>query len=201
MGYAIRDAHLGLQLRWSSCGCPRPSSGTYPTHLLPRHTSFIMTVIIDYAPTSFSLFLSCALPNLLPLYTDLCIVFCVSSSFVFFSSSFSRFSYWYILALYPLPKLARWITLWGKNEECCRVWWGCLERSVANFQKGSSCLSFAPHSNLSLSCLFFIFSRTPFGMLPACFTYWTRVECRRDNDLDFWRWPLTNYRFCVLYAA
>lgn len=24
----------------------------HPTHLLPRHTSFIMTVIIDYAPTS-----------------------------------------------------------------------------------------------------------------------------------------------------
>jgi len=32
---------------------PGPSSGTlHPTHLLPRHTSFIMTVIIDYAPTS-----------------------------------------------------------------------------------------------------------------------------------------------------
>lgn len=29
MGYAIRDAHLGLQLRSSSYGCLRPSSGTY----------------------------------------------------------------------------------------------------------------------------------------------------------------------------
>jgi len=48
--YATHTSDYGRR-RWSSCGRPRPSSGTlhpYP----PRHTSFIMTVIIDYAPTS-----------------------------------------------------------------------------------------------------------------------------------------------------
>lgn len=45
----------------------------HPTHLLPRHTSFIMTVIIDYAPTSAPsspppppLFFFFLLPPLLP---------------------------------------------------------------------------------------------------------------------------------------
>lgn len=54
----IRDTstHLGLRPRMILPIRPRPSSGTTTyTHLLPRHTSFIMTVIIDYAPTSFSL--------------------------------------------------------------------------------------------------------------------------------------------------
>ncbi|KOX73952.1 hypothetical protein WN51_14030 [Melipona quadrifasciata] len=56
IGYAIRDAHLGLRpekmiFLWMPGAVVRY---LYPTHLLPRHTSFIMTVIIDYAPTSAS---------------------------------------------------------------------------------------------------------------------------------------------------
>ena len=86
------------------------------------------------------LFFSSLLHNFHPFHESL---LRLEHRFFFFSSfsSFSCFSYWYILGLYPLPKLARWITLWGKNEECCRVWWGCLVRSVANFQKGSLFLS------------------------------------------------------------
>lgn len=42
----------------------------HPTHLLPRHTSFIMTVIIDYAPTSALL----SPPALLAFCFALCLV-------------------------------------------------------------------------------------------------------------------------------
>lgn len=42
----------------------------HPTHLLPRHTSFIMTVIIDYAPTSAPL----SSPALLAFCFALCLV-------------------------------------------------------------------------------------------------------------------------------
>lgn len=53
--YATHTSDYGRGEDDLRCGRPGPSSGTYTpylTHLLPRHTSFIMTVIIDYAPTS-----------------------------------------------------------------------------------------------------------------------------------------------------
>ena len=142
-----------------------------------------------------------SLLNFLPFYTDLCFVFSVFSSFVFF----------FFFFLFPLLLLVytRVISFAEVGEvdyalgEERRMLPGLMRVSGkirCEFSK-RLVFSLAPHSNLSLSCLFFIFSRTPFGMLPACFTYWTRVECRRDNDLDFRRWPLANYHFYVLYAA
>lgn len=72
IGYAIRDAHLGLRpekmiFLWTPGAVVRY---LHPTHLLPRHTSFIMTVIIDYAPTSAPL----SPPALLAFCFALCLV-------------------------------------------------------------------------------------------------------------------------------
>lgn len=147
-----------------------PTLPTLP-NLLPSHTSFIMTVIIDYAPTYSSLFLS-SLSSFLHNFPHSSLrlerrFFLFLSFFLvlFFLFPSRRFSYWQV-ALYPLPKL-RWITLWGKYEECCR-WWGCLERSVANFQKGSSLsfsrfFLFSPFWNTSNAFYILDIRRVPMG--------------------------------------